>query len=53
MGKDEDEMLRRALREIGARGGRNRAKALTPARRREIAIKAAQARWPRRKKKDA
>lgn len=37
----------RAAQEIGSKGGKARAKALTPEQRTEIASKAAQARWAR------
>lgn len=39
------------LREIGSKGGKARAKNLTPAKRREIALKAAKASAKARKKK--
>jgi hypothetical protein len=41
-------VLSEALAEIGRRGGKKRAKKLTPEQRRVIAKKAADARWARR-----
>jgi hypothetical protein len=38
-----------AIRELGRQGGKTRAKNLSPARRREIAKKAAAARWQKKK----
>lgn len=45
MRKDEREVFSKIMREIGGKGGKKRAAALTPARRSEIAKKAAAARW--------
>ncbi len=42
--------LRKYLSELGKKGGDARAKALSPARRRKIAVKAIRARWDRAKK---
>jgi hypothetical protein len=39
----DNELLRRAMKEIGSRGGKARAKALTPEERSEIATKASKA----------
>jgi hypothetical protein len=51
-----DEELRALARELGRRGGlkggRARAEKLTPEERKEIARKAAKARWDRRRKQD-
>lgn len=43
--------LNAAARDLGARGGKARAKNLTPARRRAIAKQGAEARWSKRKEK--
>jgi len=44
-----EEEHRKIAREGGLRGGRTRAKTLSPRRRREIAKKAAEARWSKKK----
>jgi hypothetical protein len=44
------DLIRRAAQLFGSLGGKARAKALTPAQRREIAQKAIRARWEREKK---
>ena len=48
-----DKKVRAYLKRLAQRGGQARAKALTPARRREIARKAIATRWAKRKKKGA
>jgi len=47
----DDELLRRAMKEIGSRGGKARAKSLSPEERSEIARKAAKAATKARKLK--
>jgi hypothetical protein len=42
--------IRKAMRELGRIGGKARAKALTPARRKEIAKAAVAARWAKTRK---
>lgn len=48
MGKEPDE----AARALGSKGGKQRAKNLTPEQRREIALKGAEARWKKEMQKD-
>ncbi len=52
---DEDELIRRAMAALSKRGaskgGKARAKSLTPERRSEIARKAAKRRWEKRRRK--
>lgn len=48
-----DKKVRAYLKKLAQRGGRARADALTPARRREIAKKAIATRWAKRKKRGA
>ncbi|HET6844957.1 MAG TPA: hypothetical protein VFK06_25225 [Candidatus Angelobacter sp.] len=50
MAKVTDEIRSAVFSELGKRGGPARAKALTPARRKAIAKKAAAARWSKKKK---
>jgi hypothetical protein len=45
-----DEKVRAYLKKLAKRGGRARAEALTPKRRREIARKAIATRWAKRKR---
>jgi hypothetical protein len=44
--------ISRVMREMGSKGGKSRAKKLTAERRREIARKAAAARWKDKKSED-
>ena len=48
--KDKDDDLSDYAAKFASRGGKARAKALSPEQRREIARKAALARWSKRKK---
>jgi hypothetical protein len=49
--KDQDSAVTEYLRNLGSRGGKRRAKMLSPKRRQEIASKAAKARWSKKKPK--
>jgi hypothetical protein len=48
--QQDADLLKRAAQLFGSLGGKARAKALTPAQRREIARKAIRTRWDRQKK---